>query len=226
MSEISTVLRELAFVLNEMAATYETTATGFGAPPEIETAPGLDGVDSVATVTLDKTGIPHDPRIHSKGATTNADGTWRGKRGVDATILAAVTAELLAAQATVPPVVPVAEAPSAALAAPVVPGDPATTPPPAPVAPVIPVAATPAPVTPVVPAAPVAPVAPAVESPILFAELITGIQKQGFPDEQVQEIITSIDPAMSIPLLPTRPDIVIQVAAALNITRAWLQAPA
>ena len=51
---------------------------------------------------VDKNGLPHDTRIHSASATTNADGTWRGKRGVDQALVAQVEAELRTAMA-IPP---------------------------------------------------------------------------------------------------------------------------
>jgi hypothetical protein len=45
-------------------------------------------------VTLDKVGFPWDERIHASTKTFNADGTWRKKRGVDATTISTVEAEL------------------------------------------------------------------------------------------------------------------------------------
>lgn len=45
------------------------------------------------TPSVDANGEPHDPRIHSSPPKTNADGTWRAKRGVTADVVAAVRAE-------------------------------------------------------------------------------------------------------------------------------------
>lgn len=45
---------------------------------------------------FDKTGLPWDARIHSRGRSMNANGTWRSKRGVDDATVAAVVAELRA----------------------------------------------------------------------------------------------------------------------------------
>lgn len=46
------------------------------------------------TIELDVNGLPWDERIHSSAKTKNADGSWRGKKGVAPTTLAAVRAEL------------------------------------------------------------------------------------------------------------------------------------
>ncbi len=56
-------------------------------------------------VTLDKTGLRWDARIHSTPAKFIADGTWRAKRGIDDATVAKVTAELrgFAGVANVPP---------------------------------------------------------------------------------------------------------------------------
>lgn len=67
-------------------------------------------------IVLDTEGMPHDKRIHSDNATQTDKGAWRKRKGVDATTLAAVTAELRAkypqtAAPAVAPVVPPAVAP-------------------------------------------------------------------------------------------------------------------
>jgi hypothetical protein len=54
---------------------------------------------AVVGVELDSRGLPWDARIHAGGKTKNADGSWRGKRGVAADTIAAVTAELKALMA-------------------------------------------------------------------------------------------------------------------------------
>lgn len=50
---------------------------------------------------VDSAGIPWDGRIHSENKTTNKDGTWRNKRGVDPAIVAQVMDELRGAPAPV-----------------------------------------------------------------------------------------------------------------------------
>ena len=46
------------------------------------------------TPTHDSTGLPWDDRIHSTPPRTNADGTWRKRRGLDDAVYEAVVAEL------------------------------------------------------------------------------------------------------------------------------------
>lgn len=88
-------------------------------------APGNGSQMAGAPIDLDKNGLPYDSRIHSAGATKNADGTWRGKRGVDPAVLASVTAQLrqamsIPAPGNVTPIVPQAPAvPNAPPAAPI-----------------------------------------------------------------------------------------------------------
>lgn len=64
-------------------------------PPALVTdAPAGEGAASDAP--FDKTGLPWDARIHSRGRSMNTDGTWRAKRGVDDATVASVAAELRA----------------------------------------------------------------------------------------------------------------------------------
>lgn len=46
------------------------------------------------TTAVDKNGLPWDARIHASSRATNADGTWRYKRGVDKLLAAQVEKEL------------------------------------------------------------------------------------------------------------------------------------
>ena len=57
-------------------------------PAPAAPAPTLGGA------RLDKAGVPWDGRIHASSKATNADGTWRLKRGVDKNQVDSVTAEL------------------------------------------------------------------------------------------------------------------------------------
>jgi hypothetical protein len=53
-----------------------------------------EGPANANAPSVDSTGIPWDERIHSKTKATNADGTWRKKRGVTDMAIAAVETEL------------------------------------------------------------------------------------------------------------------------------------
>jgi hypothetical protein len=74
-----------------------------GAPDATPPQPAAGGEQ------VDADGLPWDERIHAKtaggGGTINADGTWRGKRGVAGDLVASVTAEYRAKgyAAPVPP---------------------------------------------------------------------------------------------------------------------------
>lgn len=153
-----------ATATNPIAApgTLATSAPAIGS----ETGPVATSTASPSSgVELDAHGLPWDVRIHSgppEKKPKNADGTWRAKRNVDATVVAQVQAELRAVMA----------APGAApVAAPL---EPAPVSPPAPVA-AAPIPAPPAP-APIPVAAPTvsgeavaAPVANAVPAPVAVA---------------------------------------------------------
>lgn len=64
-----------------------------------------DPTDTAAdtNTTHDKEGMPWDTRIHSTPAKLTSKGVWRGKRGVQDTLVASVTAELRAAGKIVQP---------------------------------------------------------------------------------------------------------------------------
>lgn len=68
-------------------------------------APITQGANTAApagpvSADRDKAGVPWDARVHSETRKTNADGTWRYRRNLDAAVKAAVTAELKAAAST------------------------------------------------------------------------------------------------------------------------------
>jgi hypothetical protein len=67
------------------------TVTGTGI------APGTKIIEN--GVTVDKSGLPWDGRIHASTKARNADGSWRTKRGLDTTVLAQVETELKALMA-------------------------------------------------------------------------------------------------------------------------------
>lgn len=67
------------------------------------TPPGDDTEETNANPpSVDKNGLKWDERIHASTKTTNADGTWKKKRGVDDALVASVTAELTAGATPTP----------------------------------------------------------------------------------------------------------------------------
>lgn len=135
-----------------------TQGDGTAAPAASDTGPTATTGSAASPsnpggVEVDANGLPWDGRIHSGPADKkpkNGDGTWRKKRGVDDSTVAAVEGELraaLGAPAAIVPVAPVTEAPAAPV------------PPPPPVAAAAPVPASPTP-APVAAAPAPAPVAP------------------------------------------------------------------
>jgi hypothetical protein len=93
--------------------------------PQPEPAPVVPAANPTLTaplsggVALDKAGFPWDERIHASTKTFNADGTWRKKRGIDATTISTVEAELRLLMAIPSP------APAPVAAVPPPPGSPA-----------------------------------------------------------------------------------------------------
>jgi hypothetical protein len=85
-------------------------------PPEASIAPAAA---PTVGVIVDKSGLPWDGRIHASSKAKNADGSWRGKRGVAPGILAQVETELKALMAIPasagPQLVPAPPAPAAAV---------------------------------------------------------------------------------------------------------------
>lgn len=95
--------------------TPQPEAAAVSAPEANSTAPEAGG----GGIELDKRGIPWDERIHSRGRSLNADGTWRMKRGVDDDLVRQVEAEYIhpddqapAAPAPAPAAPPPAPAPA------------------------------------------------------------------------------------------------------------------
>jgi hypothetical protein len=61
-------------------------------PPVVPSVPNAAGAN--VNVEVDRDGLPWDVRIHASSKAKNADGRWRGKRGIDDAVIAQVTAEL------------------------------------------------------------------------------------------------------------------------------------
>lgn len=98
----------------ESQATFPAPTAAVVAPPPPPFTP--EEVDEhagpqVAPVNgLDSAGLPWDEKIHSATKATNADGTWRRRRGVDDAVYNARVAELRG-QATTPAPTPTADTP-------------------------------------------------------------------------------------------------------------------
>lgn len=200
-------------------------------PPPVNTAPitTTPGVASSAAgassggVELDKHGLPWDGRIHVESKNKIADGTWRKKRNLDPTLVAAVEAELrqVMGAAPAPLAQGVAPAPTPVSVA------ASTTVPPAPTGAVPqPVAPPPAPVpvagaAPSMPAAPSA--APAGEVPQdarqqfvgLVGRASAAIQGQKVTQAEVNQCCADAG-VPALPLLANRLDLVAQVAAHID----------
>ena len=83
----------------EVIASPQPPALGTPAstePHTVVSALSRAGDDIRNGVTLDKNGLPWDARIHASSKAINADGTWRAKKMVEPSVVAAVTAELRA----------------------------------------------------------------------------------------------------------------------------------
>lgn len=162
LSELSERVREVG------AALCGETRPPFQAPREVKAAPeGVnfnppippapvdgEGPDPgtpqhsgpVDPAEVDAVGLPWDGRIHSSSRAVLQDGTWRQKRGVSETLLAAVTAELRSrlpggnaarTEPAQPPAAPPAPSATPAAAPEPAPAFPWGAPPPAPAAPAV-----------------------------------------------------------------------------------------
>jgi hypothetical protein len=76
---------------------------------------------------VDSSGLPWDARIHASSKTTNADGTWRAKRGVDPILVRKIEGELRGVMA-IPAPAPVPAATQAVLIPPAPPAVPVPAP--------------------------------------------------------------------------------------------------
>lgn len=189
--------------------------TSFG--PTLVTPPPPPPPVPATGVTLDKSGLPWDDRIHSSNKAFVSDGTWRKRRGVEDALIAQVEAELKAIMnIPVAPVVP--PPPPVAVVVP-----PPPPPPPSPVATVV---ATGSPsTTPIVStAAPTTPAAPSAGEPNAYLNLIQLVTdvctKKQLTREQVDDCIKSVDGSLNLQLLSKRPDLIPQIAATIRTLAA------
>lgn len=98
-----------ASIDNFYAKTAAPVASAAVTPQQIA-AETSEATAETSDATVDKDGLPWDERIHSSNHGLNKDGTWRKRKGVDASLVAKVERELKATVAAAP----VAAAPVAA----------------------------------------------------------------------------------------------------------------
>jgi hypothetical protein len=157
----------------------------------------------VPGIALDSNGLPWDARIHTSSHATNADNSWRRKRGVDEATIAQVEGELKVLMSI--PFTPTSPLPSAVAPTPV----PVVPPPP-------PAAVVAAPVPP-------PPAAPEADPYIgLITRVSDLIVAKVISMGQVDAAVTAVGCA-SLGLLMSRPDLVPQVRAAIE---GWVAAAA
>lgn len=82
-------------VVDAIHRTFNVVNDDNGVPPAAVAA-AQNSAPPAATGTgeLDSKGMRWDARIHSSSKATNADGSWRGRKGLDAATKAAVEAEI------------------------------------------------------------------------------------------------------------------------------------
>jgi hypothetical protein len=185
----------------ELAELPSFTAYSEDPSPEEAFAPGPILVAASPTVTtppppvtdvsLDKSGIPWDSRIHTSSRAKNADGSWRRRRGIDDAAALQVEGELKALMGLP---VPVAVVPTPPLTA----------------------AAIPAPPPPTVPGPVVVP-SEGRAAYIAFVGKASGLmQAKKITQEQLLTAVKSVG-VESVPLLCHRYDLIPQVDAALDM---------
>jgi hypothetical protein len=181
--------------------------------PQFETpaAPMAPPPVAAAVAELDKYGLPWDARIHASTKGKNVTGEWRGKRGVDAALVAQVTAEWRAMGFKEPQA---AHAPTSTPPAPgVMPVPPATG--------AAGVANSPAPGTVIMPPSPAVTATIAYPSnPTTFPELLQAVTyfmaKQCLNHPMIEAALQPLNVA-SLPMLAMKPEMVPQAWAAIKV---------
>lgn len=192
----------------QVTAVPQAPTANVPTPPSAGTVP--TGAPAASGLVLDSEGLPWDSRIHTEARSTNKDGTWRAKRGLnDEAKVKAIKAELLAAVAAGTAAAPAVPTPPAAAAPASVP--PVPTPDPAPTVPVPPVAGStgvpvPPPTTAQSPAA-----APVQQTPKAYHELVMlvnpALSDNRITEAQVAAMLQSFPGVTGIPSLATRPEL-------------------
>jgi hypothetical protein len=171
--------------------------TGISTQPTVIPPPPPPNVAPAGTL-LDKDGLPWNATIHASTRTQTADGRWKMKRGVEADVVARVTAEMRAVMAGAP------AAPAVAVIPP---------PPPPPAMSIAPTAVTPGDgVT-----ASATPPAPEMTWPLLCQRITTDMSAGTLTTERLKEVLEA-QGLLSFPLLVTFPDRIPAVAKALGYT--------
>lgn len=208
------------------------TAPQINAPSPVDAAATVAAPEAAQTpapgVDLDADGLPWDGRIHASTRAKNADGRWRGKRGIDDATVASVSAELRAVMGNVVsgPAVDTPPIPAAS-PAPVAPPPPVAfdnvPPPPAPLGNVPPpppvgvqVSLVAPPPAPAIASPAIAAVAPALnEFPALCARITQSIASGALTHARLGEVLGAHQLA-SLPTLAAYPHLVPAVATALG----------
>lgn len=187
---------------------FPSAAEAFGTAPPVPQPVITDAAAQIgiptpppaapAGVQLDKHGLPWDARIHSSSKATNADGSWRKRKGLnDDAMVARVEVELRAAQS----------APAAPIAPPV-PQPPTLT-----VVPSVPFAPPPVPsVPPPAAASPSVPAVPAGSAPTTFLAFMQALgphlASKRVTTEMVNEVLAAHQMPPGLPVLASRPDLI------------------
>lgn len=185
--EIARALQLLDFLAGGAASATIVEHTHVG---QTQTAAVVPPPPGAVVTPLDSTGLPWDERIHSSAKSTNNDGTWKKRRGVQESMVKTVETELRAANPAPPPPPPAATT--------------AVVPPP-------PVAGA------VVPPPPAAQPGTADRNTFVgFMEQVTGLLAgQRLTREQLLPLVTATG-LPNIPALATRPDLIPQVNAGID----------
>lgn len=118
-----------------LAGLTPSSAGEWATPPSSVTVPPLESTSNPeGAPVFDSRGFPWDERIHTGTKATNADGTWRNKRGVDKDLVATVEAELRGEPAAPAAAQESGDGSAANIPAPAPTAPPPPPPPPAPVA--------------------------------------------------------------------------------------------
>ena len=172
-------------------------------------------VTGAASAEVDKSGMPWDARIHQKSKNKKKDGNWKLIKGIDPTIVQAVTAELAVSRGAVAPVSlpPLVQPRTNSMSVP-------------PVPPAIPAAASGVPAPPAPPAVPIPPVASAgAVGGINFRELIdkiTAATRAGTITPQKVNEICMATGAPSLMQLNSMPDLIPDVNSRIDAFLAGL----
>ena len=190
-----------------------------GTPPALPNGAQTDGASIQANglPLLDATGLPWDARIHAGTKSKKTDGTWVAKRGVEAAVVAAVTAELRQLMS-----LPAAAPGNVPIGAPVTPPAPPVMTPPPPPAPTIapsapatiPTATAGAPGMPPAPPVLVVPAATGIDFGTLAMKVGELVANGRLSQDQLQSIVAT-QGVPSFNLLFNRPDLVPAVHAGI-----------